>query len=609
VVNNNEGTIYYNDSSACGQQAQVNCMLAANTEYWIRIGDSNNDCSGAIHWEVDYNGPVSGCTDATACNYNQFATIDDGSCLAWGDPNCPTAPDLIVNQNDLVTSLYLQSYPTNPNSCFITEGCMNGFGTRDIMRFTTHIQNIGNSDYYIGSPNLNPDQFTWGNCHGHWHYKGYADYIIYDTTGAQVINGFKNGFCVLDLECGGGGTAQYGCGNMGISHGCGDIYNSGLDCQWIDITGIQDGRYTLVVRCNWDNSPDALGRVESNHINNWAQVCLRIQHNPTLSFTILPNCTPFTDCAGVAYGSALPDCEGVCNGTHLFGDLNTSGTQDYADAQQYVDGILGNNLTAAICNDLNSDGNLTVTDAALIANCHLWNLAYESPDSNGTHDHCHFPKQHVINPYDTVVFRIGNVDFGAGTLDIEMRNPNKKTVGYELVMNGLQITGVQDLVNPGVYPVAPQFTLGGQHVITLSYDNHSIPRSNTFQPVLRISFTNPASMICIDHIVDVVNENYVNSSTYLVDPCVIFTGLSTPIVSNGVRAFPNPFHDGTTLIFNEGASDRVAVDLLDLQGRTVRNYDRVTGGRLRIERADLASGSYFYRLSGSVNATGRLVIE
>ena len=82
--------------------------------------------------------------------------------------------------------------------------------------------------------------------------------------------GFKNGFCVMDLECSDGGTFTYGCSNMGISAHCGDIYGAGLSCQWIDVTGIPDGVYHLVVRVNWDYDPDALGRHENNYENNWA---------------------------------------------------------------------------------------------------------------------------------------------------------------------------------------------------------------------------------------------------------------------------------------------------------------------------------------------------
>ena len=77
----------------------------------------------------------------------------------------------------------------------------------------------------------------------------------------------------MDLECSGGGTGQYGCGNMGISAGCGDIYGSGLSCQWIDVTDVEDGTYYLIVRANYDFIPDALGRAENSYENNHAWLC------------------------------------------------------------------------------------------------------------------------------------------------------------------------------------------------------------------------------------------------------------------------------------------------------------------------------------------------
>jgi hypothetical protein len=38
----------------------------------------------------------------------------------------------------------------NETDCYIEEGCLNGYGARELVRFTTHIKNIGDLDYYIG---------------------------------------------------------------------------------------------------------------------------------------------------------------------------------------------------------------------------------------------------------------------------------------------------------------------------------------------------------------------------------------------------------------------------------------------------------------------------
>ena len=52
---------------------------------------------------------------------------------------------------------------------------------------------------------------------------------------------------------------------------CGDLYGSHLDCQWIDITDVPLGTYTLRLRVN----PDYLV-LESDYKNNEVRCLLEI---------------------------------------------------------------------------------------------------------------------------------------------------------------------------------------------------------------------------------------------------------------------------------------------------------------------------------------------
>jgi hypothetical protein len=124
----------------------------------IRIGDAANACEGAvIDFSVSYLGPVIECTDLGSCNYNPLASIDDSFCIPFGDPNCPNAPDLVLRQDVLETSIFLTTLNAT-DECLINEDCLNGFGLHDIIRFTTHIENNGDADYFIGEPTNNPEQ-------------------------------------------------------------------------------------------------------------------------------------------------------------------------------------------------------------------------------------------------------------------------------------------------------------------------------------------------------------------------------------------------------------------------------------------------------------------
>ena len=200
-----EETIFYNDDGCDGDQARVTGVLFPNQTYYIRVGDTNDDCAATdFQWRLQSNGPISGCTDALACNFDPLATVDDGSCVYTPHPNCPLGPDLVVTPGRLRSSI--RAAEVTGSECYVNEGCLQGYGIRQVVRFTTYIANIGTEDYVIGSPDPDSGQFEFDECHGHWHQEGYAEYRLYRDDGTALPVGFKNGFCVLDLDCSAGGS-------------------------------------------------------------------------------------------------------------------------------------------------------------------------------------------------------------------------------------------------------------------------------------------------------------------------------------------------------------------------------------------------------------------
>jgi len=607
-VEDNIATIYYDDEQGgCGPQAMLNSLLLeAGTEYWIRIGSHEGDCTGAINWELVYNGPITGCIDPLACNFNPLATAQGGECYFIGDPECPDGPDLVLDEPMLAQSIYLSSLTTTSNDCRIDEGCLGGYGYRDIMRFTTRIYNIGSTDYYIGNPGTNPDQFDLVNCHNHTHYVGYAAYRLFDQNGVEIPIGFKNGFCVLDLECNGGGTAQYGCSNMGISAGCGDIYDSGLDCQFIDLTDIDTGLYTFVNTTNWDQSPDALGRQELTYSNNWAQVCIYIgrDDNGALYVEQQEDCEAYVDCAGEIFGNSQPDCTGDCGGAVLRGDLNVDAQQNTVDAQQYVAHILADDITSQPCNDLNADGEIDTYDAALLNDCAL---AIDLHPTGSNHSHCNFPYG-LTNIYDTVHLSIGAIDLDAQTIDVYIRNPSAKVVAYEFDMSGVVITSVTNLIDPNEYPIAPAASVGGSKVIGISHLDSLIERYNVAVPLCRISyFELTDEEVCISSIQSIVNGVYEEVITDIEGECVASHVGVDELANGGVdlSVFPNPFSDYTTMRVVNRFNTSISATITDVTGKTVRNLGTITTNEVVINRRDLSPGMYFVQVMDSQRVLNR----
>jgi hypothetical protein len=609
VAEDNQSTIFFNDDeSECAPQAVVESFFDPEQTYYIRIGDHMDACADSIVWEIVYLGPVIGCTDPASCNYNPLATIDDGSCLPLGDPDCPNMPDLLIREDILSSSIYLSTIEST-DPCLIEEGCLHGYGQRDIVRFTTQIDNIGELDYYIGQPATGNSQFTWDNCHNHFHYDGYAEYVLFTEEGVEIPIGFKNGFCVIDLGCD-TGSPQYGCGNMGISAGCYDFYSSSLECQWIDVTDVPDGRYTFVTRVNWDFAPDNLGRLERDSMNNWAQVCILLDRSSgELEMSLDDSCDPYVDCAGVLYGDTQVDCTGECGGTVVRGDLDANGTQEIVDAQQYVSGILGNDLSPTSCNDLNADDKITVYDAALLASCMNYGESHPH-EGSGAHDHCNFPSG-VLNTTDTVSFSIIDANFEEQYIDIGMYNPTTRVNAYQFVVEGLFITTVENLVPESEYPIAP---LGiGNQIVGISYQDSMVYKRSEMQPLCRIHYASLTDdFICLTDVVDVVNQDHEQTVGLIEEACVEFVPNSTfsPESPLNCRLFPNPLKQTTRLVFSNPNQAAFQLDIMSVDGRVLKSYANIRSDELQIDASDLASGLYVYRLQGEAGtAVGRMIVE
>jgi hypothetical protein len=128
-----------------------------------------------------------------------------------------------------------------------------------------------------------------GDGHNHWHVKDLQDFVLTRLdNGVKVGTGAKMGFCFYDnFHHGSGKPAFYtvsagACGGgpgatqteMGISPGWGDIYQSSLPDQYIDITGLTNGRYRLTLTADQDN-----WFLEGDDRNNDSWINIQLKRN------------------------------------------------------------------------------------------------------------------------------------------------------------------------------------------------------------------------------------------------------------------------------------------------------------------------------------------
>jgi PKD repeat protein len=518
----NEAAVTYNDDSNCGIQAEMTPFLTAGTTYYLRVGDTEGACGvSSIDFVLEYMGPIVGCVDVLACNYNPLAGAP-GTCYYNGDPNCSNlGPDLDVSLNDLFTSMYVTTI-NGTDACLVNEGCLQGLGSRQIIRFTTRIANIGTQDYFIGVPNANNPQFEYDLCHNHYHYEGYAEYLLYDQNNQPMPQiGFKNGFCVLDLSCPSGLVAKYTCGNMGITAGCADIYSSGLSCQWIDVTDVPAGSYTLVVRTNWDQSPDAAGRYELRYDNNWAQVCIsfgRDANGNIINFTKNINACPIIeDCLGVAFGNDYADCAGNCPGIVKRADVVSDNLLNETDVHQYLDAGVDNAVIAvSTCTDLNNDGEISVADATLLEECIHTQLDLGVLPM--LVDECAWDSE-VFDAGESVEIGISSVNLASNYFDIYINNPLSEISGLEFEISGAVISNVQNLLNVADWNPHIHFETDGHRINAAGAVHSRMPVHFADTPVLRVYYSSlEGSEICVSSITDILNA-FIHNVVAVVGDC------------------------------------------------------------------------------------------
>lgn len=203
--------------------------------------------------------------------------------------------DLVIDEEEVQRSAYLEDRQLLYLQCAMEEHCVSAsayalkadagwlYESRRLLRFTVRVANVGTAEFM---PFLPKHAWIWHSCHMHYHsMEVFAHYDVLDVAGQRVAEGHKASFCLEDNVCQPGVDKRYNCanyGDQGISVGCTDTYAHNIDCQWVDMTDVPHGHYTLKVSINPEYK-----MAEMSYDNN-AAVCDLIY---TQTYAAVTNCT------------------------------------------------------------------------------------------------------------------------------------------------------------------------------------------------------------------------------------------------------------------------------------------------------------------------------
>ncbi len=175
--------------------------------------------------------------------------------------------DLQVIGDGLENNRIIYRY-ISADSCAMAENCVTGLGWRRLLQFDASVKNvgadalhIGDVDYYLEDEDTllsKHNIFVYSECHEHYHFAHYGSFEL--ATDNQRL-GNKQAFCLQSTNRYGNNetaplTHDYAsCEYQGIQAGWGDDYGAGVECQWIDVTGMADGG-PVMAQLDFKSNPD-----------------------------------------------------------------------------------------------------------------------------------------------------------------------------------------------------------------------------------------------------------------------------------------------------------------------------------------------------------------
>jgi hypothetical protein len=218
--------------------------------------------------------------DSCANNYDDdfdgLIDLLDPQCAEGIETDPNAMPDLVVlgDQAFLTTPGGLPQFEvltSNAGDPELLDGCFTGTGQRRVMRFDSVIANVGTGVLNITDNSAHPDIWLIGGF-GDRRFKGWTRFELLTDLGVAIATGGKSSFCMVNLiEVTPDSPVTLGANCVGLDVGWADVYNSGLACQFIDITGVPAGDYTLRITTNFRHEVPEL-----NYENNSADVAVSI---------------------------------------------------------------------------------------------------------------------------------------------------------------------------------------------------------------------------------------------------------------------------------------------------------------------------------------------
>ena len=181
--------------------------------------------------------------------------------------------------------------------------------------------------------------------------------------------------------------------------------------------------------------------------------------------------------------------------------------------------------------DLDGDGEISVTDIALAADCA--HLGHNHLGDNGVEDHCDWNGPLLV-PDEEVAFSLTFPHEDSSFVDVHVHNPQTWLSAWSIQLEGATFTEMMPLFDTTGYQ--HYFHLGSNGLaFGVALEDSLIHKSSLPQPLVRIHFTDAAEEICLLDVSEVANHDRHNVATVSTGCVIPGTFCLGDVNDNGIR--------------------------------------------------------------------------
>jgi hypothetical protein len=246
-----DATTATSEFASCGAQGTPCCAPPAEA----CLGDST--C--AADSQLCTRRPVLLCAEDAECRPGEVCCTAGliGTCESVAKQDCP-ALDLVVATPaldvDAIESRFFDPQ-VESDRCLIERGCVGGPGLRRLLRLSTTVDNVGEADLLLGSPEDTTSPTTT-TCNGEPRFADFLRYELVDASGTKTRQDVPAN-CSAPTSS--GFIAPFDCDFQGLWSGFSQSYEPvpiadgpSDSCRWLDVTDVLPGEYTVRVTVNPD---------------------------------------------------------------------------------------------------------------------------------------------------------------------------------------------------------------------------------------------------------------------------------------------------------------------------------------------------------------------